>query len=84
VIDWGEPAELVKRAPFDVVLGTDVLYTRAAVAQLLLLLPRLAPEAWLADPGRPAADAFLEEAQRRWEIETRVRGVVRIYRLRFA
>ena len=32
--------------------------------------------------GRPAADAFLEEAGRRqWQVEKRVRGVVRIHRL---
>jgi predicted nicotinamide N-methyase len=82
-VDWGRPDELVKRAPFDLVLAADVLYERASVAQLLALLPRLAPETWLADPGRPAAGAFLEEASRRgWQIETRVRGVVRIHRLR--
>ena len=81
-VDWAEPGELVKRGPFDLVLAADVLYERAAVAQLLALLPRLAPEAWLADPGRPAAEAFLEQASRRWQVETRVRDVVRIHRLR--
>jgi predicted nicotinamide N-methyase len=81
-VDWEEPAELVKRAPFDLVLAADVLYERASVAPLLSLLPRLAPEAWLADPGRPAADALLTEAGRRWPVETRVRDVVRIHRLR--
>jgi predicted nicotinamide N-methyase len=81
-IDWAEPGELVRRAPFDLVLAADVLYERASVAPLLSLLPRLAPEAWLADPGRPAAAAFLEQAERRWQVETRVRGVVRVHRLR--
>lgn len=81
VVDWAQPEDLVSRAPFDLVLAADVLYERAAVAQLLSLLPRLAPEAWLADPGRTVADAFLEEAQRRWGVETRVRGVVQIHRL---
>jgi predicted nicotinamide N-methyase len=80
-IDWAEPDELVRRGPFDLVLASDVLYERASVALLLSLLPRIAPEAWLADPGRPAADAFLEQAARRWGVETRVRGVVRINRL---
>jgi predicted nicotinamide N-methyase len=80
--DWSDPGELLRRAPFDVVLAADVLYERASVAQLLSLLPRLAPEAWLADPGRPAAEPFLEEASRRWRVETRVRGVVRIHYLR--
>jgi predicted nicotinamide N-methyase len=81
-IDWAEPGELVRRAPFDLVLAADVLYERTSVAPLLSLLPRLAPEAWLADPGRPAAAAFLEQAERRWQVETRVRGVVRVHRLR--
>jgi predicted nicotinamide N-methyase len=80
-VDWAEPDELVGRAPFDLVLAADVLYERAGVALLLALLPRLAPEAWLADPARPAAGAFLEEAGRRWTVETRVRDVVRIHRL---
>jgi predicted nicotinamide N-methyase len=82
VVDWAQPDGLVKRAPFDLVLAADVLYERASVAPLLSLLPRLAPEAWLADPGRPAADAFMQQARRRWTVETRVRGVVQIHWLR--
>ena len=80
--DWAHPAELVSRGPFDLVLAADVLYERASVAQLLALLPRLAPEAWLADPGRPAAGAFLDEARARWRVETREHGVVQIHYLR--
>jgi predicted nicotinamide N-methyase len=81
-VDWRKPDELLRRAPFDLVLAADVLYDRPSVAQLLALLPRLAPEAWLADPGRPAAAAFVEQARRRWPVETRVRDVVRVHRLR--
>jgi predicted nicotinamide N-methyase len=80
-VDWAEPDQLVTRAPFDLVLAADVLYKRASVALLLSLLPRLAPEAWLADPGRPAADAFVDQVGSRWSIETRVRDVVRVHRL---
>src|SRR5215218_1035503 len=50
-----------------------------SIAALLSLLPCLAPEAWLADPGRPAAVTFLEQARRRWPLETRVRGVVQLH-----
>ena len=82
VVDWAGPDELVRRGRFDLVLAADVLYERASVAPLLSLLPRLAPEAWLADPGRPAASAFFEQAHRRWPVETRVRGVVQLHRLR--
>ena len=81
-VDWRAPEELVERAPFDLVLAADVLYDRSNVAALLPLLPRLAPEVWLADPGRPAAAAFLEQAAGRWRVDTSVRGVVRIHRLR--
>ncbi len=81
MVDWAEPDELVRRAPFDLVLAADVLYERVSVALLLSLLPRLAPETWLADPGRPAAGAFVEQARRRWPVETRVRDVVRVHRL---
>jgi predicted nicotinamide N-methyase len=80
-VDWAKPDELVRRAPFDLVLAADVLYERASVALVMSLLPRLAPEAWLADPGRPAAGAFVELAARRWPVETHVRDVVRIHRL---
>jgi predicted nicotinamide N-methyase len=73
--DWsGEPP-----GRFDLALAADVLYERTAVAPLLRLLPRLAEETWLADPGRPAADAFLERVR---PAETSERGIVRIHRLR--
>jgi predicted nicotinamide N-methyase len=81
IVDWTRPDALVTRAPFDVVLAADVLYERSSVAPLLSLLPRLAGQAWLADPGRPAAEAFVEQARRRWPVETRVRDVVRLHRL---
>jgi predicted nicotinamide N-methyase len=83
VADWKAPGKLLESAPFDLVLAADVLYERPAVALLLELLPRLAPGGWLADPGRPAAGAFLQQARRRWQVETRERGVVRLHRLRF-
>jgi predicted nicotinamide N-methyase len=81
-VDWAEPDELVRRAPFDLVLAADLLYERASIPLLLSLLPRLAPEAWLADPGRPAGVAFLEQAGSRWSIETHVGDGVLIHRLR--
>jgi predicted nicotinamide N-methyase len=80
-VDWAKAHELAAREPFDLVLAADVLYEPASVTRLLWLMPRLAPEAWLADPGRPAADVFLERANLRSPVETRVRGVVRIHRL---
>jgi SAM-dependent methyltransferase len=82
-IDWTQPDDLLSGPMFDMVLAADVLYERASVTPLLSLLPRLAREALLADPGRPAADAFIEEAMRRaWQVETRSRGIVQIHWLR--
>ena len=83
-VDWGAADELVARGPFDLVLAADVLYERTSVAPLLLLLPRLGREVWLADPGRPAADAFLEQVRRGWSVTTGVSDGVEIHRLRGA
>jgi predicted nicotinamide N-methyase len=82
-LDWFAPEDLMERAPFDLVVGADVLYERQSVAALLELLPRLAPEALIAGPARPEAEAFLEWARERWTVETTTRGVVRLHRLRF-
>jgi predicted nicotinamide N-methyase len=81
-VDWAAADELVARGPFDVVLAADVLYERASVALLLSLLPRLGEEAWLADPGRPGASAFLEQARERWAVGMSARDGIEIARLR--
>ena len=73
-VDWGAADELAACGPFDLVLAADVLYERTSVAPLLSLLPRLGRDVWLADPGRPAAGAFLEQARRQWSVTTSVRG----------
>ena len=83
-VDWADPDELVERGPFDLALASDCLYERPSVAMLLELLPRLAPVAWIADPGRPAAGAFFEPAEERWKVEAKQRGVVRLYRIDLA
>jgi predicted nicotinamide N-methyase len=83
VLDWADPDELISSTPFDLAIAADVLYERQGVAALLSLLPRLAPEALIADPGRPASHPFVEEASRRWEVETTRSGLVSLYRLRF-
>ena len=65
---WSEPDALVSRAPWHLVLASDVLYERRNVEGLLELLPRLVEggEVLIADPGRPPAAAFLEGARREW------------------
>ena len=39
--DWAEPDALLERAPWDLVLGADLLYERRNAELLLPLLPRL-------------------------------------------
>ena len=74
VCSWTEPEPLLARAPWDLVLASDVLYEARNGDVLLELLPRLGPEVWLADPGRPTAAPFLEAAASDWEIRSQARG----------
>jgi predicted nicotinamide N-methyase len=72
VVSWAEPGPVVERAPWNLVLASDVLYERRNVDQLLELLPLLADgrtEVLVAEPGRPPATAFFERAAARWQIE---------------
>ena len=62
---WAEPEPLLERAPWPLVLASDVLYERRNVELLLDLLPRLVDEnglVLLADPGRVPAERFLAAA----------------------
>ena len=84
VVSWAEPGRLLERAPWSLVLASDVLYERRNVELLLELLPRLADhrtELLLAEPGRPPAKAFFEAADDDWQIE-KLEGTVPVYRLR--
>jgi predicted nicotinamide N-methyase len=85
VCSWTDPAPLVERAPWDLVLASDVLYEARNADALLPLLPCLGREVWLADPGRPPAARFLELAARQWTITSRpIPGLAdgAVYRLR--
>jgi predicted nicotinamide N-methyase len=84
VAAWSDPEEIVERGPFDLVVAADVLYERQSVGPLLSLLPRLAPDALIVDPGRPASHAFIEQAERRWDLRPQRMGVVSLYALRLA
>jgi predicted nicotinamide N-methyase len=59
-VRWSEPELLLQAAPWDLVLGADLLYEPRNAAQLADLLPRLGGQVLLAEPGRPYAKAFLE------------------------
>ncbi|HYD53626.1 MAG TPA: methyltransferase domain-containing protein [Gemmatimonadaceae bacterium] len=65
LVDWRQfPQDL---GQFDLVVASDVLYEHAYGPLVARAIARsLAPTgaAWLADPGRIAAEAFVQEAQR--------------------
>jgi predicted nicotinamide N-methyase len=85
VCSWTAPAPLLERAPWDLVLASDVLYEARNADTLLALLPRLGNHVWLADPGRKPAERFLSEAAHTWTIsERRVSELANgaVYRLR--
>ena len=87
---WAEPDAIVERAPWPLVLASDVLYEARNVELLLDLLPRLVDETGLvllADPGRVPAERFLRAAGSDWIIRSLAspRGKrVLIHRLRRA
>ena len=58
-VRWSEPEPLLRAAPWDLVLGADLLYEERNADQLGELLPRLGGETLLAEPGRPYAQDFL-------------------------
>ena len=74
-VRWSEPEPLLRAAPWDLVLGADLLYEARNVEQLAELIPRLGAEILLAEPGRPYATEFLERFRAEPVAE-------RIYRLR--
>jgi predicted nicotinamide N-methyase len=59
-VRWSEPEPLLRGAPWDLVLGADLLYEARNAEQLAELLPKLGGEVLLAEPGRPYAKEFLE------------------------
>jgi predicted nicotinamide N-methyase len=64
-VRWDEPEPLLREAPWQLVLGADLLYEERNAGLLLELLPRLGGEILLAEPGRPFAQPFLD----RWRVE---------------
>jgi predicted nicotinamide N-methyase len=83
VVGWAAAEELVERAPFDLVLASDVLYERRNADELLDLLPKLGSEALVADPSRPFTKSFLERAVKDWTLkQIGNRGSVTIWSLK--
>lgn len=65
---------------FELVLGSDLLYEERNVGALLALLPALAPEVLIAEPGRPHAAEFLARAEDNWLVENLPDRVYRLTR----
>jgi predicted nicotinamide N-methyase len=63
LVSWADSDRLARGAPWDLVLGADLLYEQRNVDQLLALLPRLGGEMLLAEPGRPPAARFFAEVE---------------------
>ncbi|MEA2484396.1 MAG: hypothetical protein QOC55_2343, partial [Thermoleophilaceae bacterium] len=85
VVDWSSPGTIVAKGPWQLVLGSDVLYERRNVDQMLDLLPRLVDrtgEVWIADPGRETSMDFLERAQRDWTRRTTEHDRIEVHRFR--
>ena len=58
-VRWSEPTALLRAAPWDLVVGADLLYEAGYADQLVELLPLLGADVLLAEPGRPYAKDFL-------------------------
>jgi predicted nicotinamide N-methyase len=74
-VRWSEPEPLLRAAPWDLVLGADLLYEARNAEQLAGLLPLLGGDVLLAEPGRPYAKEFFERFRAELVAE-------RIYRIR--
>src|SRR4029077_14210377 len=64
-VRWSEPEPLLRAAPWDLVLGADLLYEGRNAEQLaerLATRHAVAPaEVFMAQPGRPYAKDFLDQ-----------------------
>lgn len=74
VMDWRDPPDdVLAGAPYDLVVGADILYEARNGEALGLLIPALcgpATEVIIADPRRPDARAFVEAMQAAaWEYD---------------
>ncbi len=69
--DWNDLPGM-DAAPWDLVIGADLLYRPDNHEALQRLLPSLSSgEVWIADPGRGGCRDFLAVARSRWRIDSR-------------
>ena len=72
VVSWADPEELAARGPWDLVIGSDLLYEARNLGLVLDVLDRVADHAIIADPGRAASVGFEDAAARRWDVRSNV------------
>jgi predicted nicotinamide N-methyase len=72
VVSWADARELAARGPWDLVIGSDLLYEKRNVPLLLDVLEAVADHAIIADPGRPASVEFEASAAALWDMRTEV------------
>ncbi len=82
VADLFHPQPLLDGAPYDLVVGADVLYEERLVDAMLDLLPRITTEVVFTDPGRLTSEHFLERCDERWERTSREDSRVMVHGLR--
>jgi predicted nicotinamide N-methyase len=73
VVDWRASQPLLDRAPWPLVVASDVLYTRQAADALARLLPKLVDrtgEVLISDPSRAGCRDFLAAARGLFDIRT--------------
>jgi predicted nicotinamide N-methyase len=70
VASWADTGDLVARGPWDLVIGSDLLYEARNVALVLDVLDTVADHAIIADPGRPASVEFEASAATSWDMCT--------------
>jgi predicted nicotinamide N-methyase len=72
VASWADADELAARGPWDLVIGSDLLYEARNVALVLDVLDTVADHAIIADPGRPASVEFEASAANAWDLRTEI------------
>ena len=70
VVSWADPDELSARGPWDLVIGSDLLYEARNVGLVLDVLDRVADHAIIADPGRAASVGFEDAAAGHWDVRS--------------
>lgn len=70
VIPWTDTEALLAAGPFDLVMGSDILYEPRNVLSLLELFDHVTDHAVIADPGRPTAVEFVATGRTLWDLTT--------------